>query len=780
MSFPRSTLAVGFFLLAKLATAGGPDAKLNFDDLFPRRPFTGKSASAMSWSHDDRYLAYLWNAYKDRGMDLWVYDTQTGTSKRLTSMDVMRPFDRDIPKAIERYQKEDEELDKADQMSDLDYREWQQKKKKENEDRKEALPSYGGVSEYEWAKNSDELLFSYKGDIYRLKLDDSKPQRLTQTRETESNLEYAKDDRGFYYRRGDGVFFMSFDSPVTRQLNPALPNNMPLGGYAISPDGSKLVIYAGRSLGQDRQVDYLSYRGRFAQAQKMDREVADDKFNEESFVYLYDLNDDPSANPQNDGKPWEVWKFPGGEDYMQTSVNQHPWSPDGKQFVFASWKRDEKELTVWTADVETKTMKAIYKVQHDGEHETPGLCSPFFTPDGSKVLCLLENSGFRQVWAIDPATQMATQVTKGDFETFPLECGKDGKTLFVRSGKDSPAEMALYRVDLETGDYTRLSSQKGSYGDPVLDHKQDKAAVMFNSWTKLRELYLVQTDKAGEEKALTQSHREGFEKINVQQPEIFTYKNRHGDTIYGFMFVPKDLKKTKTKRPLMIYVYGGPLGIDKSVVDGSFNTTAYWFNMYLTQKYGFVTVTIDPHGQSGYGAAFGKANWEQPGKAQVEDLSDGVKYLVDNYNVDPTKVAVNGWSFGGFQTQMCMYTAPDVFTLGIAGAGPTQWQNYNNWYSGGVIGKSRPGNATDIDKYSLTYLAKNLKSPLLLLHGMEDTNVLFQDTVKVYQQLLHYGKGDLVELALDPTGNHGMGGDMSNRDRHAIYLAFIKKWWRLD
>ena len=67
----------------------------------------------------------------------------------------------------------------------------------------------------------------------------------------------------------------------------------------------------------------------------------------------------------------------------------------------------------------------------------------------------------------------------------------------------------------------------------------------------------------------------------------------------------------------------------------------------------------------------------------------------------------------------------------------------------------------------------------MLLHGMEDTNVLFQDTVKVYRELLQYGKGPLVELALDPTGGHGMRGDMSNHDRHQIYLAFILKHWGL-
>ncbi|MBC8064832.1 MAG: S9 family peptidase, partial [Chlorobia bacterium] len=456
-----------------------------------------------------------------------------------------------------------------------------------------------------------------------------------------------------------------------------------------------------------------------------------------------------------------------------------PWSPDGKQFVFASWKRSKKELAFWAADVESKTLKQIYKTNHDGEHRSPSLASPFYSPDGLKVFCLLENSGYRQAWSIDPSTQVATQVSKGDFETYPIEASKDGKSLFVRSGKDSPAQMQLYKVDVASGEYTKFSEQVGSYSEQItLSHDQSKAVAGFANWSQLGEMYLIAT-AGGEEKALTDSHRkDAFNKINQIKPEIFTYKNRNGQTIYGYVFAPKDLKKGK--HPLMVYVYGGPLGTSKSITDGAFNSTAYLFNMYLTQKYGFVTVTIDPRGQSGYGADFGRANWNAPGKAQTEDLADGVKYLIQNYNVDPTKVAINGWSFGGFQTQMCMYTAPDVFTLGIAGAGPTEWQNYNTWYSGGVIGESRPGKPEDLDKFSLTSMAKNLKHPLMLLHGMEDTNVLFQDTVAVYRKLLQYGKGDLVELSLDPTGGHGMGGDMSNRDRHAIYLAFIKKWWRLD
>ena len=119
-----------------------------------------------------------------------------------------------------------------------------------------------------------------------------------------------------------------------------------------------------------------------------------------------------------------------------------------------------------------------------------------------------------------------------------------------------------------------------------------------------------------------------------------------------------------------------------------------------------------------------------------------------------------------------MYTAPDVFKVGIAGAGPTEWENYNSWYSTGTIGKSREGK-TDLAKYSLLPLAKNLKGRLLLVHGMEDPNVLYQDTVRVYRELLKADKETLVELFLDPTGGHGLGGDVTTLRRYRKYEEFL-------
>ncbi len=754
--------------------AASLETDLKFQDMFPRRPFSGKVANIQGWSFDDRYVAYFWNGYADHGNDIWLYDTKTSQAKCLTTMEFFQPYDRGIKKAVERYKLDDERLLKWDSLSDELYRQEKQKFKEENEKRKTPQPGYGGVSELTWAHKSSEFLFTYQGDIFRWKLGETRPARLTQTKENKSEVEYLPDDQGYTFRRGDALYRVRFNSSNIQQITPDLP------GYresvSISPDGTKMFVIASKDLGGERQVEWINYRQRFALSQKTSREVADGEFKSEIVAYVYDISEKALADTSGDGKPVELWKYSGGSDWQETSLSPKPWSTDSHKIVFSTWSRDKNELKIKTVDSATNKVTDIYQGTSDGEHRTPSLSEPFFSQDSKTVYCLLDKSGWRQMHKIDVLNRTESQVTRGNFETYPLQLGADGKSILASSSRDASWREELYKIAPDTGVMAKISQGAGFWQGTHFAHHSDRFAATMGNWSQMRELF-VSDLKA--EVAVTNSHRSNdFFKMIKLKPEVFTYKNRNGDDITGYAFLPPGFNKAD-KHPLFIYVYGGPLGTSKSVEDGSFNTTAYLFNMYLTYVLGYITVTIDPRGQSGYSNAFGRANFGHPGKNQCEDLVDGVKYLNETYNVDSTKVGITGWSFGGFQTQYCMYNAPETFTLGIAGAGPTEWQNYNTWYTGGVIGKSRKDHPEDLDQFSLTKVADHLRSPLLLLHGIEDTNVLFQDTIHVYRKLLQAGKGDLVELSLDPTGNHGLGGDIDTRDRHAIYLSFIIKHWGL-
>jgi dipeptidyl aminopeptidase/acylaminoacyl peptidase len=762
---PRWIAAVLLVALSVFARASAaPPPPLTIDELFPERSFLGKTARALAWSHDDPFVAFLWNEFDDKGADLWLFDTKDGKRRRLTSLATFLPFDRELAAIRDRYDKERAEQERRRTLSFAERNRLDEDDRRKREELKEPPKEYVGVSEFAWANRSDALLFVYKGDLFRLDRTSgaaATPLRLTDTRDSEAGVRWSKDDTGFFFQRGGGVYRARFDAPLVRQLNPELPNNLRMNDFQLSPDESTLVVQASRRVGPpERQVSYISYRERFAQAKTTARDVGDDSEKNENLLFCCDLD---LSNPKNDGKPWEVYKRPDGEA-GDLSLAEKAFSPDGKRFVFAAWSRDKRELTLRIADVEARTVKTVLTETASGEHRSPSLSRPFYAPDGKSICLMLEKSGYRHAWLLDPLTEGVTPLTRGDFEAYPLRFADDGKSLLVRSDKEDTARMDLYRVAIPSGEMTRLTQKAGHWRDFELAHHSDRFAANFSAWDTLTELSVG-------EKPVTESHApEARERMLRRTPERFTFTNRHGMAVQGAIVLPPGFQKGQ-RRPLLVYVYGGPLGETKQVMNGNIDR----FATYVAETLGYAYAIIDPRGSSGYGAVFGKANYEKPGVAQVEDLTDGVAFLRERYGLDAQKVGIHGWSFGGFQTQMCLYTAPDIFTLGIAGAGPTEWQNYNNWYVGGVIGAGKK--AEELDRYSLTKLAKNLKSPLMLLHGLEDTNVLAQDTIHVYRELLKAGKGPLVELVLDPTGGHGLGGDIKTKDRYAIYAGFLERRW---
>lgn len=770
--------ALLFSALAPI-TLGQTDFKglrndLKLDDLYPEKPYSGRVAAAMNWSKDGRYLAYQWNPYDVKGGDIWIFDTQTKQSRQLTTVDMMAAFDRDTKKIADRYKKEAEEKAKLVQMSEVDRKKAEEeiakKKQQDKDSKKPPEPDYFGINEFVWSNKTNQLLFSYKGDVYRMGLSETRPARLTRTDEPESSLSWTKADDGYFFRRSDYVFRVKFDSGIVEQLNPRLPGGTPMFFFSISPDETKLAIGTSKEVKSERPITYITYRGRFAEARTVNRSVADDDFGDEFGVYLYDMNDDVEKNPENDGKPWEIYKWPAGKEFGTWSISEHAWSKDSKKFTFATWKRDKKELDVMVADIPSKKTESVFKENlAAGGHTLPTRSYPEWLANGNIILNT-DKSGFMQLWEVDPNAKTARMVTKGSFEVEPIRVADGG--VVVTADMNGPARTGIYRATMPEGALMPIATREGNYEGVVASDDGKSIAAVFRSWNALPELLVI--DQNGKETNVTESHdSKKFFSFQRQKPQLFSFKNRHGDTVHGYMYLPPDYKKGD-KRPLWMYTYGGPLNSrGKDVKDGTFNN----FNMYLAYKYGYITCTIDPRGMSGYGSKWEAANWEKPGVAQVEDLGDAAKWFMKEYGCDPTKIGINGWSFGGFQTQMCLYTAPDIFTLGIAGAGPTEWQNYNTWYTGGVIGFSRMGKPEDLDKFSLLKLAKNLKSPLMLLHGVEDTNVLYQDTIKVYQALLQANKGPIVELVIDPTGGHGLGGDINTLNRYKIYESFLLRHW---
>jgi len=858
---------------AQAAQAAQGGQALSLEQLFRARPYAGTAAQEMGFSHSGRYLAYRWNPLGEPGTDLYVYDTHTGKTQRITSPAVMAAFDapEDLFRFAAKRERRDAELDKRQAREDAqqaylrgekvdlsafdaadleatkkdvlakwqrdeankaaekadaeaektamaalearrggkpapaaaaapasapasaasaptkDEWEWRDELKKWREaNRAKPGDLYPGVAQIVWAHKKDELIFQYRGGLFRWQAGSARVEPLQATERKLLVNAYTADDQGYVFSDDKRVLRARFGAGGVELLNRELihpddaDKKYKIASTVLSDDGRWMALCAElpAKTGADGKpakpptatVEIMRYDSRWAAAKKSDREeVADDKRLEPD-VALYirrvvAVGEAPTRQPE------PVFTHAGGDVWFEMSPVA--WSEDGSRYTFSTWEREKELLRVYIGRAdESAKPELVLERRGDVGHEVVNLLKPVFTPDGRSVVLILDEQRFRQPYGIDVATHALRPLLKGDFEAISvLGFTPDSKTLFVSANKQDFAGMNIWRVDMASGAMTALGDAGEMYRGGAVSFDGRLVAANGGNWASRPELKLLSGVQAVAETTLTQSHdAKGWAQVDVLHPERFSFKNRSGDEIQGYVFKPAGWKASD-KRPGVLYVYGGPLN-DRHIVElDSFQQTAYMFGMYMAARHGYVMVAVDPRGHSNYGRKFSDANWEQPGKPQADDLEDALHYAASHFGLDPKRAGLTGWSFGGFQTQYTMYTKPDLFAAGIAGAGPTEWENYNAWYTGRTLGKTDRSKPT-LRRFSLIPLAKNLKKPLLLVHGMVDPNVLYQDTVNVYRALLESGKDALVDLYLDPEGVHGMGGAVHPVNLHRKYEAF--------
>jgi len=787
--------------------------ELKLEDMIQKNVPFGPSASNMAFSYDAKYGAYLYRPYRERrhGSDLHIYNVEKEAVIRITWPSVMAKFQKSTREVVEDRIKKAKESGSEDSADDEDNEKDREGTNVKNIDEKangveelknrgdwvedkdadaEKSPKYAGISRFVWSPVANEILLESEGDIYRYDVSSEKLARLTYTRASESAVRWQEDGRGYTYRLRGGAFRRVFGCEIERQLDPKLPNGDSMYDYHMSPDGKRMAILSNKQIkkGEPSKVEIANYRDRLMKSKEVSRPLSDDPL--DIYEYRVYVNELSAENDEKD-RLTEVFKVE-----MKPWVDTLPvpaWSPNSKKLAFLTFEGDPALVKIYEVDFAELTLdddqdqgpnssksdpngvnraKEIYCFLHYGGPRTPRLMRLYYLADNNRIVYLSEQTGFRHLHVLDPLYETFKPLTSGSYEVYPIDISKDRRWIFLEATREHPSRRDIYRVSTKNGKMVRLTKERGVHSNAAVSENGTKVMANLVSYNNPKELRFI--DVAEKKlKILTDSHPEEVHEFAKHSPEFFDYENRLGHKIYGMMFKPDNWNR-KDKRPALIYIYGGPAGIGKrkTVTDGSFSSYTYGFAYYMAKKHGYVTCTIDTRGSSGYAGVFEKANFGQAGQPQVEDLVDGVKVLVADYGVDPNRIAIHGWSFGGFQTQMCMYTEPDVFKVGIAGAGPTEWENMHLGYALQTIGKSEPGEAT-LKEFSLLPLAKNLKGHLLLVHGVEDSITLYQDTVRIYSELLKAGKETLVELFIDPTGGHNLGGDVKICQLFRKYEQFL-------
>jgi len=288
--------------------------------------------------------------------------------------------------------------------------------------------------------------------------------------------------------------------------------------------------------------------------------------------------------------------------------------------------------------------------------------------------------------------------------------------------------------------------------DYALSPDESKLLLAHSKITMPPELYVKDLTSNAEAIRLTHTVTEEFLAMPWAAPNVVAIESSHQEqAIYSKVYLPKGYEQSETKNKAVMFSHGAGY-LQNSHLGWSGYFREYMFHSMLVQQ-GYVVIDMDYRASKGYGRDWRTAIYRHMGKPEVQDMRDGVNWLVENANVDANRVGTYGGSYGGFLTLMSMFTDPELFQSGSALRLVSDWAYYNHGYTSNIL--NMPGDdPIAYERSSPIYFAEGLEKPLLINAPMVDDNVFFQDTVRLVQRLIELEKQDF-ETAIYPVEPHG-------------------------
>jgi dipeptidyl aminopeptidase/acylaminoacyl peptidase len=269
---------------------------------------------------------------------------------------------------------------------------------------------------------------------------------------------------------------------------------------------------------------------------------------------------------------------------------------------------------------------------------------------------------------------------------------------------------------------------------------------------------------------VTTSPTEEWRSFKWADPEVLTFKARDGVEVHARLFTPEMLGAHRdAAAPGVVFVHGAGYAQNAHKYWSTY-FREYMFHNLLASR-GYVVLDVDYRASAGYGRDWRTAIYRHMGGKDLDDIVDGAKYLVTAQKVNPKRIGVYGGSYGGFITLMAMFSSPDTFAAGAALRPVTDWAHYNHPYTSNILNEPQK-DPEAYRKSSPIYFAEGLKGALLICHGMVDTNVFFQDTVRLVQRLIELRKENW-SVAPFPVENHGFEEETSWADEYRRILKLF-------
>ena len=597
----------------------------------------------------------------------------------------------------------------------------------------------------EWSQSGKRLLLSVKGDLFLFSLDTGSWEQLTATPEAERDPKLSGDGARVAFRRGHDLYALEIASKqvarltddgsatlLNGELDWVYPEELDLStAYWWAPD-SKRIAYLQFDIAREFTYPQVALGGLRAVAEPQ-RYPQAGTANAEVRVGVL-----PAAGGAT------RWMELG--DTRGFLISRVHWTPDSTRLAIERMNRVQNQLDLLLADAAVGTARTILSEADPYWINQNDLFR--FLEDG-QFLWGSERDGFRHLYLYSLDGKQRKRITEGDWEVTEI-VGVDEvrQKIYYVSTETSPLERQLYSIKLNGKDRARVSQGAGTHQismSPTAEYYLDD----FSSLTEPPRSTVH--SMGGDDWAVFRAaDRKLIDNYALQPAEIVTFTAQDGTELYGRIIKPANFRAGE-KYPAVVTVYGGP---GAQTVRNAWEG-ADWAQVLAAR--GFTVWEMDNRGSSGRGHAFETPLYRRFGKTELADQLEGVRYLLAQGFVDPARVGIYGWSYGGFMTLYSLLNAPDVFRAGIAGAPVTNWHNYDTIYTERYLGLPSE-NAEGYRASSAVEYAAKLKAKLLIVHNLEDDNVLFQNTLQMADALEQAGK--IFHMVIYPQKTHGVSGQL--------------------
>lgn len=709
--------------------------ELTLERIFSSPDLSGTSLRALKMSPDGARVTYLQGKLENKDhYDLWEYHIKDSEKRLLVDSNSLL---------------EGEEILSAEEQARRE---------------RQRLANVKGIIDYSWSDDGNALLFPMNGDLYLYQLTDKKTQQLTQSTAFETDAKFSPKGNYVSFIREQNVFVVNVHTGQEQQLTfdgaGLIKNGMAEfvaqeemdrdTGYWWSPDEQHIAFL---------QVDETPV----AVTKRYEINADDITVIEQRYPYTGEANVKIKLATVNLKTSAIQWIDLGDdEDIYLTRVK---WLPDSKHVSYQWQSRNQQTLELKFSDLKGQSQTVVKETSDTWINLHHDLK---FLSDGSFIWAS-ERDGFKHLYLYGRDGKLIKQITSGEWVVDAVEGIDETKQwVYFTAGLDSPLEKHLYRTNYKNTGSPQAISVESGFHEITMDAS---ANYYIDQWSDRNTPPKVSLHQANghrnvwlNENKVDESHPYNPYVKNHLPNEFGQLMAEDGQTLHYRMIKPKNFDSSK-KYPVFQYAYGGPH------VQYVTKSWGRWVEQYMAQQ-GFIVFVLDNRGSDRRGVKFESVLYKQMGTPELADQLVGTNYLKSLPYVAADKVGFFGWSYGGFMALKALSNAPDDYALAVSVAPVTDFALYDTHYTERYMSTPQL-NPDGYRKTAMFDNAKNIKKPLLLIHGMADDNVLFLNTTKMMKVL--QDEGILFDTMIYPGGKHGISGEKSQLHVYRTITEFFIK-----